>query len=71
MLGAGAGPGDWSWREHGAGTGREWTERRGRAGDRRAKLFPMVGYVSECGKFYGRGAGGQAGGGTYNPFWVV
>ena len=51
----------------------------GRAGRRdggasrggRWKLVPAVGYVSEYRGFYGEGMGGQAGGGTYNPFWVV
>ena len=35
---------------------------RGRAGDSRMELFPIVGYVSEYKKFYGRGTGVQAGG---------
>ena len=47
------------------------TGRRGRAGDRRAKIFPTVGGVSKYEEFYGRGSVGQTGGITYDPFWVV
>ena len=55
-----------------SGWERVWTEGAAeQSGPGQAKLFLLVRYVSEYGRFYRRRSGSQTGHGTSDPFWDV